>query len=200
MNKQSVISAIVLAILSLGLGFVVHAMLLHPEYLKLPNLMRNEADGEMLSTKELSLELAARMLLLSDSVANVADARKAVEEKLADGSALERFRTNVELQGGDPKVCDDPKSLLTPNLVECRIESKITGIVSDIDTFKIGSSMVDIGGGRINAEHSVDPAVGYRCEVIIGAAIKQGQPLGIAHCRDNDQADKVREKLRSPSG
>jgi pyrimidine-nucleoside phosphorylase len=72
-------------------------------------IMRNETEDEMLSTKELSLELAARMLLLSDSIASIAEARKTVEEKLADGSALERFRTNVELQGGDPGVCTDPE-------------------------------------------------------------------------------------------
>ena len=45
MNKQSVISVVVLFILSLGLGFVVHAWFLHPDYLKLPNLMRDEAQG-----------------------------------------------------------------------------------------------------------------------------------------------------------
>jgi pyrimidine-nucleoside phosphorylase len=160
-------------------------------------IMRNEADDEMLSTKELSLELAARMLLLSDSIASIAEARKTVEEKLADGSALERFRTNVELQGGDPGVCSDPESLLTPNLIECRIEANSTGIVAEIDTFKIGSSMVDIGGGRTMAEDSVDPAVGFRCNVTIGAAIKHGESLGIAYCRDNGQANKVREKLSS---
>src|SRR3954447_21097834 len=160
-------------------------------------IMRNEADDAMNMTKQLSLELAARILLLSDSIASIAEARKTVESKLADGSALERFRTNVELQGGDPGVCSDPESLLTPNLIECRIEANSTGIVAEIDTFKIGSSMVDIGGGRTMAEDSVDPAVGFRCNVTIGAAIKHGESLGIAYCRDNGQANKVREKLSS---
>ena len=43
--KQFVISVVVLFILSLGLGFVVHAMVLKDDYAKLPNLMRTEADG-----------------------------------------------------------------------------------------------------------------------------------------------------------
>ena len=39
------ISAVVLAIVSLLLGFVVHGMLLAPEYRALPNLFRSEMDG-----------------------------------------------------------------------------------------------------------------------------------------------------------
>lgn len=45
MNKQFLISVVVMFVLSLGLGFVVHATILKPEYTKLPNLMRNDADG-----------------------------------------------------------------------------------------------------------------------------------------------------------
>ena len=151
----------------------------------------------MSPTRELSLELAARMLLLSDSVADVSEARRKVEEKLADGSALERFRQNIELQGGDPTVCDDPEKLFESGLIEVAIESETTGIVSEIDTFKLGNSLVDIGGGRTKAEDKVDPAVGFRGHVGIGAAIKQGEALGLVYCRNSGQADLVRKELGS---
>jgi pyrimidine-nucleoside phosphorylase len=159
-------------------------------------ILRNEADEFMSSTRELSLELSARMLLLTGSANDIAPARATVETKLTDGSALERFKQNIELQGGDPSVCDDPAKLLTEGLYECRIISNSDGIVAEIDTFKIGSSMVDLGGGRTRAEDSVDPAVGFCSHVRIGTAIKRGEPLGIAICRSEQQADKVREKLR----
>ena len=41
--KQFLISAVVMFILSLGLGFVVHGLLLKDDYAKLTNLMRDEA-------------------------------------------------------------------------------------------------------------------------------------------------------------
>ena len=44
--KSFVISAVVLAVLSLLLGFAVHAVLLASEYAKLPNLFRPEADAQ----------------------------------------------------------------------------------------------------------------------------------------------------------
>ena len=160
-------------------------------------ILRNETEESMATTRELSLELSARMLLLADSVSDIASARSVVESKLSDGSALERFKQNIELQGGDASVCDNPDRLLTDALFECPIVSDEDGIVTEIDTFRIGSAMVDIGGGRVKAEDSVDPAVGFSCQVKIGTAIKRGEALGLAYCRSEQQADKVREKLRS---
>lgn len=160
-------------------------------------ILRNETEESMNATRELSLELSARMLLLADSVSDVASARAAVEAKLSDGTALERFRQNIEMQGGDVAVCDDPETLLTDGLYECQIVADSDGIVTEIDTFKIGSAMVDIGGGRVKAEDSVDPAVGFSSEVGIGTGIKRGEVLGIAHCRNELQAEKVITKLHS---
>jgi pyrimidine-nucleoside phosphorylase len=160
-------------------------------------ILRGDGDDAMAATRELSLELAARMLLLSGKADDIAAARSAVESKLTDGSALEIFKQNVELQGGDPSVCDYPSKVLTDGLTECQIISESDGIVTEIDTVVIGSSMVDIGGGRVKAEDSVDPAVGFCTKVGVGNAIKRGEALGVAYCRNDHQADKVREKLRS---
>jgi pyrimidine-nucleoside phosphorylase len=160
-------------------------------------IMRNEADDAAASTRDLSLELAARMLVLAGASPSIDDARKTVETKLRNGSALEIFKQNIELQNGDPRVCDDPELLLEKNVVECSIEASSTGIVTEIDTFRIGNALIDLGGGRIKAEDSVDPAVGFCSHVRIGSAVRNGELLGIAYCRTDEQADKVGEKLRS---
>ena len=125
-------------------------------------ILRGESDDLMTETLELSLELASRMLFLSGAASTIADGRKRVETKLSDGSALEKFRANVELQKGDPKICDDPETLLSKGLREYPIESDSTGIVSEVNTFRIGSFLVDIGGGRTRAEDEVDHDVGFR--------------------------------------
>lgn len=44
--KSFVISAIAMAVLSMLLGMVVHGMMLHSEYARLPNLFRPEADAQ----------------------------------------------------------------------------------------------------------------------------------------------------------
>jgi len=160
-------------------------------------ILRGEADEHMEPTRELAIELSARMLLLSGVAATIEEARKTVETKLTDGSALERFKSNIELQGGDPAVCDRPETLFGDELAEYNVDSTSDGIVVEIDAFKIGSSLVDIGGGRTKAEDTVDPLVGFRSSVHIGSPIKRGEPLGFVRCRSDAQARSVCEKLQT---
>ena len=46
MNKQFLISVAALFVLSMALGFVVHAVVLKNDYAQLPNLMRTEPDQQ----------------------------------------------------------------------------------------------------------------------------------------------------------
>lgn len=45
MNKQFLISVVAMFVVSMLLGFVVHACILKEEYLQIPNLMRKDADA-----------------------------------------------------------------------------------------------------------------------------------------------------------
>ncbi len=46
MNKKSIVSVVAIFILSMLLGFVIHAAWLHPDYQALPNLFRADADAQ----------------------------------------------------------------------------------------------------------------------------------------------------------
>lgn len=59
MNVKFIISVVVLFVLSLGLGFVVHATLLFDQYSLLPGLYRTQADSE----NYFSYMLAAHLLI-----------------------------------------------------------------------------------------------------------------------------------------
>ena len=61
--------------------------------------------------ESLSIELAAWMLQLAGVAPSLDAARARVRDALASGAGLERFRRVIELQGGDPRVCDDPGAL-----------------------------------------------------------------------------------------
>jgi chorismate synthase len=52
------------------------------------------------------------MLVLGGVAKDPAEGRAKIEKVLADGSALEVFRKVVAAQGGDPRVCDSPGSVL----------------------------------------------------------------------------------------
>jgi len=53
---------------------------------------------------ELSVELAAHMVVLGERAGTVEEARGMVTEQINNGRGLERFRAVIEAQGGDPEV------------------------------------------------------------------------------------------------
>lgn len=158
-------------------------------------ILRNEIEPAALPTWELSLELSARMLVLSGIAADLESAKLMCSDKLESGQALERFCLNVECQGGDPRVCDDPEVLLDKEIHKCEVVAEATGFISDIDTLAIGSAICEIGGGRTKANDTVDPGVGFSSELKIGSEIASGGTIGILFCRDAGQESLAREKV-----
>jgi thymidine phosphorylase len=62
-------------------------------------------------TRELSVLLAARMLVVSKVASDEEQALVQVRRALSSGAALDVFRRIVEHQGGDPRVVDDYRRL-----------------------------------------------------------------------------------------
>ena len=110
---------------------------------------------------------------------------------------MDSYRKNIELQGGDPRVCDRPETLLTKRLAEVPIVSAATGYILEIDTLAVGRAVRDIGGGRVKAEDGVDHAVGYACEKKIGDNVRKGETRGVVYCRGKKQADSISEKVHN---
>jgi pyrimidine-nucleoside phosphorylase len=160
-------------------------------------ILRGEADAQMLPTFELSVELAAGMLVLSGVAETIEDSKLKIQSAMDSGAALEKFRQNIELQGGDIKVCDAPESLFDKDLIELKIKAENSGFVAEIDTSAIGEAISLCGGGRMKAEDGIDHAVGFACEVSIGDEIRAGETIGVLFCRNANQAASISEKLRN---
>ena len=158
-------------------------------------ILRGETDAQMLPTLELSIELTARMLVLCGITGTIKNAKLKIRNALDSGAALEKFRQNVELQGGNGKVCDKPEILLDRNLKEVKIKAKKSGFVFEIDTIAVGKSVSEIGGGRVRVEDEIDYAVGYECVKKLGDRIEAGETLGVVFCRRQTQGDSISEKL-----
>jgi thymidine phosphorylase len=70
--------------------------------------------------RELTLALAAEMLVLAGLAPDAANGRTRAEAALASGAALEKFRAIVAAQGGEASVVDDPARLpAAPNVAPC---------------------------------------------------------------------------------
>ena len=141
--------------------------------------------------RELTLALAAEMLVLAGIDKDSTHARKRAEQALASGAALDNFRTIVAAQGGDASVIDDPSRLpRAPHLVP--VPAPTGGFVHAIDSYALGELVVHMGGGRAKKEDAVDPTVGLVLVKKVGDGVDSGEPLAHLHVRDADAAGLVR--------
>jgi pyrimidine-nucleoside phosphorylase len=132
---------------------------------------------------EVSLELAAEMLLLGGMAAHRDEALARCRRAIADGSALERFRRVVVAQGGDGRVCDEPEKILPR--AECVeiVRAERSGYVHELKAFAVGQASMLLGAGRRTAEDTIDPAAGIIIHHAVGDPVSAGK--GLAELRFN---------------
>ena len=97
-------------------------------------VLRGEGPAEV---RELSLALGARMLVLARVAGGEREARQRLEQALASGAALGKFRQMVAAQGGDARVVDDPARLPRAES-EAAARAPAAGVVRAIETQVIG--------------------------------------------------------------
>ncbi|HLM01926.1 MAG TPA: thymidine phosphorylase [Pyrinomonadaceae bacterium] len=159
-------------------------------------LLRNETDEQSRQTLELSVELATRILVLTKTEKTLKAAKEKIQNALTSGAALEKFRENIKLQGGDAKICDEPEILLHETVIQVPIKSPSSGFIDEIDTTEIGRAISAIGGGRRKVEDKIDAAVGYACRRKLGETVAEHEVLGTLFCRSEVQAAKVLARLQ----
>jgi pyrimidine-nucleoside phosphorylase/thymidine phosphorylase len=125
---------------------------------------------------EISLELAARMLLLAHPDRTVETAKEQMFQLLKDGSALRKFRQLIEMQGGNPQVVDDFNLFPTASDVFA-VSSPRAGFISRISADDIGKATMLLGAGREAMDAKIDPAVGIVLEHKVGDRIQAGEQL-----------------------
>jgi pyrimidine-nucleoside phosphorylase len=140
--------------------------------------------GGPADTRALTVALGAEMLAL----AGVPGGEARIAAVLDDGRALEKFREIVRAQGGDPRVCDDPRAVLERAPSETPVPARRAGRIAAIDAEAVGTAVVVLGGGRRRKEDRIDPAVGVTVLVRLGDEVREGEPLAVVHHRGDPSA------------
>ena len=117
------------------------------------------------------------------------EASARAEKSLDGGEALDVFARMVEAQGGDPRVAEDPWSVLPRAPLVRPILAARSGFVASMDAEEIGRASVDLGAGRHQKGDPVDPATGIVFRAKIGDAIEAGQEIGSVHARGEGTAE-----------
>ena len=161
------------------------------------NLLRGDAHPAARPVLDLSLELSAHMLLLAnvDQTAEAAHGR--LRGVVESGKALECLQRNIEAQGGDPRVCDDPAAFLPLVTETVKVESPRSGYITRVETTEIGHAIAAIGGGRVRIEDTIDPTVGFISELKLGEQVRSGELLGVVYCADQSAANEAARRIRA---
>ncbi len=144
--------------------------------------------------KELCLVLAAHMLVLGKVASGVEDGKRQVARLIDSGAGLEKFMEMVELQGGDPRVIENPK-LLAHSAHQREVLAPRDGHVTRIDTEALGTAAMLLGAGRDTVDGVIDPAVGLIVHRKIGAEVSEGEPLASLHYNSDSRLENVQQMV-----
>jgi thymidine phosphorylase len=136
---------------------------------------------------EVTLEMAAEMLLLGGLSSDHETALARARQTLKDGSAAKRFQSMVSLLGGPSDLIHTPHKYLPKAPFIQSVPSSQDGFICGYNTTEIGMIVVGLGGGRTHCDEEIDHSVGLSELPPIGSEVKQGSPLVTIHARDVKQ-------------
>ncbi len=110
-------------------------------------------------------------------------------DRLADGSAMDRWRAMISAQGGD---CDAP----LPEARESQVVSApSSGILTRLDALSVGVAAWRLGAGRARKEDPVQAGAGVVLHAKPGDRVDAGQPLMTLLSDDMDRFARAEESL-----
>jgi thymidine phosphorylase len=118
---------------------------------------------------------------------------------LSSGAATEHFARMVAALGGPTDLIEHPDTHLPAAPVRLEVLADKAGFIQRIDTRAVGLAVVALGGGRTRPGDGVDPRVGFDHLAPIGTLVP-GQPLGVVHAADDEQAERAATALRQAYG
>lgn len=142
---------------------------------------------------ELVLTLGSQMVVLANRAKTLEEARQLLNEAIENGSALEKFKTFLENQGGDASVVDAPELLPTATY-QIEYKAQSSGVVSELIANEIGIASMMLGAGRQTKEDEIDLSVGIVLNKKVGDVVKEGDSLLTIHS-NRENVDDVIKKL-----
>lgn len=130
---------------------------------------------------ELSLALAAEMLVAGGVAVDRETALDRCRAAIASGAALERFRGVVVAQGGDGNVCDDPEAVLPRATRSETLRAERAGYVMRLRAAAVGQAAMLLGAGRATVDDRIDPAAGVVLRHKVGEPVAAGDVLAELH-------------------
>jgi pyrimidine-nucleoside phosphorylase len=144
--------------------------------------------------EEHCLAVSAHMILLGEKAATLEGAHELAEQQLRSGAAWRKFVAMVAAQDGDTGYIEDCSILPRAAVVET-IGAPSAGYLAAIDAREVGTTVVELGGGRARKGDEIDPAVGVVLRAKVGDHLIMDAPLFDLHASSMAQFAAARDRL-----
>ena len=141
------------------------------------DVLSGRTEGDL---KTVAIELGAHILRNSGKVADIAEGKKLLVEKLENGEGLIKLAEMIRAQGGDERVVYDT-SLLPKAKDRYAVKAFKSGYLGKVAADKIGNAAKLLGAGREKKTDTIDPAVGIIIKKRLGDAVEMGDVLCEVH-------------------
>ena len=127
---------------------------------------------------ELCLTLGSEMLVMAKQADSIDQARDMLDQAIASGAALDKFRQLIVAQG-DPKL--SMTSALPQATYRLEVKSDHQGYVAGLDARTIGNVSMHLGAGRRHKDDAIDLSAGVLLHKKVGDLCRRGETLAALH-------------------
>ena len=133
------------------------------------------------------------IMLVQAKLANSREeARKKLEEVIANGRAFEKLVQMVASQGGDITYIHNPEKFDVSGK-QIPVLSEFEGYIEEINALEIGEAAMKLGAGRETLDDDIDMSAGIVLNHKVGDYVKVGELLCTVHTNIADPAPVISE-------
>ena len=153
-------------------------------------ILKGDKEAVRCDLVNLSWLLAAHMIRLGGKADSLETAVQMVQKCITDGSAFEKFKEIVKVQGGDEKCLLDYSRLPTA-AKSYQITAAKSGYIASLDALDIGRGAVALGAGRQTLTSAIDPAVGVVLKKKIGDPVNVDETVMEVKYNDDKKLEEA---------
>ncbi|MDU5099199.1 MAG: thymidine phosphorylase [Peptoniphilus grossensis] len=163
------------------------------EVIEAINILKGKKSGHL---KEIALRIGSKLMIMEGLAKTEDEARKVLEGKISDGSAIEKFKEMVELQGGDPSYIDDTDKFKKSSIIK-DIVSEESGFVKSIEAIEIGIASRDLGAGRHKKGDVLDLSAGIYLHKKVGDFVEKGEKIATIYTEKENEVEGAIDRIKA---
>ncbi|MFV0464907.1 MAG: thymidine phosphorylase [Lachnospiraceae bacterium] len=145
---------------------------------------------------EVVTALASQLLLMTSTAESHEDAIARINASIISGAAMDRFVEFIAAQGGDREDVLSPSRRPKAKFA-VPVKARKDGFVTRILAEDIGIACMEIGGGRLKKEDTIDLLAGIYLWKKRGDKVQIGDTIATIHANDMEKAQSIIAKIQN---